>query len=170
MNDVMRYEKQIDMAVNKLTKGLSHEDKQDLKQDCFLALLEASDYMDRILSDGDVAPEAAAYKIAYNKIIDTRGLQGPKILNEAASMDQLNYEEKGDDSFLEGLFSASPTEQGLDAAVESLPKTENFVIRCLYYKGMTERDVAKSVNKSRHWVRVEKEKAVRILRDYFEKR
>lgn len=168
--DVLRWDKQVTLAISKLCKGLTYEDKEDLKQDCFVALIEASDYLDRVMEAGEITPGGAAYTICYNKIVELRRLTpGTKVLEAAVSIEELSYDEKNDEAFIRGLFSGSPTEQGLDAAVESLPKTENYIIRCLYFKGMTEREVAKSVNKSRHWVRVEKAKAVDILRRYFEK-
>jgi RNA polymerase sigma factor (sigma-70 family) len=162
MSDVTRWESEVNRAVSKLSKGMTYEDKQDLKQDCYMALLEASDYLAGLDNSG-----AVAYTIAYNRIVEQR--RDKSLLDEALPLDEMTYEEKGDEAFMRGVL-ASPTEQGLDAAVESLPKTENFIIRSLYFKGMTERDVAKSVNKSRHWVRMEKAKAVDILKKYFEER
>lgn len=171
MHDVTRWTKQADLAVNKLCKGMTYEDKQDFKQDCFVALLSASDYLDRIIREGLISPEGAAYTICYNTVVELRRPNsGNKVIENSLSVDALSYEEKGDDSWMKSLVMGSPTEQGLDEAVESLPKFKKYVIRRIYFMGMTEREVAKSVNKSRPWVRIQKTEAVDMLRKFFEKR
>lgn len=171
MHDVTRFERQVDLAIGKLCKGMTYEDKQDFKQDCFVALLEASDYLDRMLREGEDAAAAAAYTVVYNTVVEMRRPNSASnVIENSMSVDALSYEEKGDDSWMKSLVMGSPTEQGLDEAVESLPKFKKYVIRRIYFMGMTEREVAKSVNKSRHWVRVQKTEAVDMLRKYFEKR
>lgn len=165
--DVTKYERQVDLAIGKLCKGMTYEDKQDFKQDCFVALLEASDYLDKLGGDAG----GAAYTICYNTVVEMRRPNpANQVIENSMSVDALSYEEKGDDSWMKSLVMGSPTEQGLDEAVESLPKFKKYIIRRIYFMGMTEREVAKSVNKSRHWVRVQKTEAVDMLRRYFEKR
>lgn len=166
--DVTRWSRQIDIAVAKAAKGKPHQIREDLKQDCYVAVLEALDYLEKI-ADKEEA-DSAAYTVAYNRAINV--LKKKSVLNDVVSLDFLK-----DTPNLE--FSSSPTELELDAAINELPEPERFVIRELYFRKRTsenesertsEREVAARVGRSREWVRNRKASAIELLRDYFEKR
>jgi RNA polymerase sigma factor (sigma-70 family) len=166
--DVTRYTKQVETAVNKAARGASPDRKQDLKQDCFVALLEAYDYLARVAEEGEKMAGGAAYTIAYNRAIEI--LRTRPVLDAAVSINDLPYEDVGSNAFLESLFSGGITERDLDDAVKMLPKTEQFIIRSVFFKNVPEKELAASVGKSKRWVRDTKDNAITMLRLHFEKR
>lgn len=66
MDSLSKFEREVNIAVNRFARNVPWQDKEDLRQEARIALLEESERLAHIDT-----PEKLAYKIAANTVIDT---------------------------------------------------------------------------------------------------
>lgn len=163
MDIVGLYSKTVRDAVNRYARNCSRDDREDLTQDCFLDLLEHADTIQAVI-DAKGAEKANNYVYAtcHHKISDT--LKSNSKHTHIASLDDYNVLTEIQEHIAETISIFGVSEQDLDEAVKQLPRTEQHVIRSLYFHNTTERDLAASMNRGRRWVREIRDEAVKQLR------
>ena len=157
------YSKTAKDCVNRFGKNCSRDDREDLIQDCILKLLEVEDSIsDRFEAEGPEKANNYVYGICHNKIMDV--IKTNSKHTNIASLDDYNVLAEIQEHIAEVTSTFGVSEQDLDEAVKQLPRTEQHVIRSLYFHKTKERDLASSMNVSRRWVRNTRDEAVIQLR------
>lgn len=171
----------IRLAVRQTARGLRASEREDLEQECFLALLEKQDTVLEVFGRNVKEGEKFAYTVCRNKILNilraARHLTDCVPLNvelppDAGSPDisgkpagQMetaieHYNERK--SPLERTFGI--TEETLDKAVDRLETAEAHVIREFFFRDRTEQDIASSLGRSKWSVQQIKKRAIAHLR------
>jgi RNA polymerase sigma factor (sigma-70 family) len=157
------YSKTAKDAVSRYGRNCSREDREDLTQDCLLKLLEVEDNIEeRFKEEGPEKANNYVYGICHNKIMDV--IKVNQKHSNLASLDDYNVLTDIQEHIAEVKSAFGVSEQDLDEAVKQLPRTEQHVIRSLYFHNTTERDLAASMNRGRRWVREVRDEAVKQLR------
>jgi len=161
------WSKTVKESVNRYAKGHPKETKEDCEQECFLRILESQDVIEEILkAKGTEGAKNYVYGICHNKIVELLSPY-PKSVATVSSDDPTVMKGVQDHvSEYESVLGVS--EQDLDEAVKQLPRTEQHVIRSLYFHNMSERDLARSMGKTQWWVQQVKKEATVQLRTILE--
>jgi DNA-directed RNA polymerase specialized sigma subunit len=149
-----KWEKEVSRAVKKISSA-HVVDKQDLAQECRLALLQASN---------DIDTSEQAYKLAvavarnFVHILDdaTESLSDGVVAREA--------EMRTTDNVADVMFDVAAVRQVVSDLAD---RDERFVVAALFGIGrtqMSERELAKYMMKSPSWVHQKKEAALESLR------
>lgn len=163
MDIVGLYSKTARDAANRYGRNCSREDREDLVGDCLLKLIEVSaNIEERFKEEGPEKANNYVYGICHNKIMDV--IKSNQKHMNIASLDDYNVLTEIQEHIAEVTSTFGVSEQDLDEAVKQLPRTEQHVIRSLYFHNTTERDLAASMNRGRRWVREVKDEAVKQLR------
>ena len=163
MDIVGLYSKTVKDAVNRWGKNCSRDDREDLQQDCLLKLVEVIPSIEEITKkEGPDKANNYVYGICHNKIMDV--IKTNSKHTNIASLDDYNVLAEIQEHIAEVTSTFGVSEQDLDEAVKQLPRTEQHVIRSLYFHKTKERDLASSMNVSRRWVRNTRDEAVIQLR------
>lgn len=170
MDIVILWGKTVKQAVDRYAKQSSKEDKQDYEQDCFVQILEFQDAVEKILKEqGLEAAKKYVYGICHNKITDIINPDRyPKSVITADSIDDPVVKRQVQNHATEYESVLGVSETDLDSAVKQLPRTEQHVIRSLYFHNMSERDLARSVGKTQWWVQQIKKFAIADLKRILE--
>jgi RNA polymerase sigma factor (sigma-70 family) len=186
MNDEIKYAKQVERAVLHYAVDYPEEDKEDLRQECFLAIITAGE---KIKGPG------GAYKTAKNTVVDWLAREKgskkqnhrSKVFNAGKVGGPGKKTAKDDKPKIEFVSASDPgvhrrvEESGthqfdaaswLDSqvafeALERLPEEEKLVIKALFGIGcapQTPSQLAKLLSKPRMWVYRRQESALQMLR------
>ena len=60
-----KFDREVEIALNRTAKGVPWQDRDDLRQEARMAILAASEVLDKIKT-----PQALAYKLARDRIVD----------------------------------------------------------------------------------------------------
>lgn len=181
MDIVSLWQPVIRLAVRQTARNLRSTEREDLEQECFLALLEKQEVVSEVFSRSPKEGEKFAYKLCRDKIVDifraARHLTDCMPFNVEMPPDNGGHDTaRTPDSVLEKSIAEynqrrSPlertfgvTEEALDKAVDLLPSEESQVIREFFFHGSTERQIAAASGHSEWWVRQTKKRAVAHLR------
>lgn len=166
MEFVDKWGQTVTNAVNKYARSVRYEDKEDLRQECFLTIFNKIELISKIEEEqGDDATKKYVYTLCHNKIIDI--MRATKGKNSEVSLDdKRNADEVDSIPAAETEFDVS--EQTLDKAVEKLDTNQQFVIRAHYFRGQSEVDIASSLGQTKWWVQQIKKDGISQLREILE--
>jgi RNA polymerase sigma factor (sigma-70 family) len=157
--DVLKYESVIrdTMAKFKINRG----QREDTRQECYLALLESTDKLDSLPEGADVT---YAMTICRNRIIDLWNLDKKKI--QAESLDDPRNLDRASRIF--SVPGMVVSDEQLEDAVHTLDFPDYQVIYSVYFEGKTEAFTAKELGLTKGTVNHRKERGVQALKKYFE--
>lgn len=166
MEFVDKWGQTVTNAVNKYARSVRYEDKEDLRQECFMTIFNKMDLITNIETEqGEDATKKYVYTLCHNKIIDI--MRATKGRNSEVSLDdKRNADEADSIPAPETEFDIS--EQTLDKAVEQLDTNQQFVIRAHYFRGQSEVDIASSLGQTKWWVQQVKKDGISNLREILE--
>ncbi len=154
--DITQWQEVIAKAVNQYARNAKFDKKEDLKQECFLAIMTGEETI--IASDNQ---QQAVFRLCRNTILKISretpkrevSLSMPTVMNEA-------------DRHLIKVPEV-PTED-LEEALQSLSAEQQYVLRCSFFTGKTEKEIVKSMKTSARTVRRIKHDALETLRELLE--
>lgn len=149
-------------TVNKYARSVPSDHKDDLKQECFLAILEKQPAIDNITPQGPEHVKRYVIQICRNRIVDSLRKDGKH--EDCVSLETGPF--CPEHPVAKEDFGVSELE--LDEAVNTLPAHEQYLIRSIYFRNMTEKEVGVTLGKSQQWVNVEKQRAIGKLREILE--
>jgi len=167
MIDVLDYKQVIKDVLSQL--GIKRDQREDMTQECYVALLEKAQHLERSVSGGHDKKYATA--ICRHKIHALWGrgqhpyrskekpgpridsLSDPKILH---LVEKSVFKEEG------------VTEEQLQDAILSLAYEDYSVIYSVYVEGKTEVKTGEDLGLTRRQVQFRKERGVEALKKYFE--
>lgn len=165
MEFVDKWGQTVTNAVNKYARSVRYEDKEDLRQECFLAIFNKMELISGVEQQGEDEAKKYVYKLCHNKIIDImRATKGKNF--EVSLDDKRNADEV--DSIPAPVTEFNVSEQVLDRAVEKLDTHQQFVIRAHYFRGQSEVDIATSLGQTKWWVQQVKKDGISQLREILE--
>ena len=150
--DVTKWAGTINRAVSRYARGASKEQKEDLVQECYLWLLE----METVIEAAD-SPVDFVYIACANKIIDI--FRSERSLNNQAPLEEADEVRVP----AENRFGVSKSD--LNRAIEKLTDTQAYVVRCRYFLGQSEEEVAAAMGQTRWVVRRVYKNAIQRLRE-----
>jgi RNA polymerase sigma factor (sigma-70 family) len=165
MTDITKYESVIKLVlkskIGPVKIKLNRSQKEDLVQDCYVALLENQD---KLMGPDD---EEQAEEICRSKVRSVLGaLGGDGVLIKLVSADDpvvARHLEK-----VEKETGESTSESELYAAIESLNEEERTVIRVIFIDGLTQKKAAEKLGITLEAVRWRKKCGIMSLKKYFE--
>lgn len=145
-----RWDTQINKAIKIYGKPQFGQDKSDLKQNCYVALLKAENKIRKIRKDrGDDAAGGYVFVICRNELLgNIRANSKVKIVEYKEDFDQIS--------------EYNPV---VEDALASLKPEEESIIRGIYYTGLTAGQLAKATGTSRRWVQSRKTKILKKLKE-----
>lgn len=194
MIDVMQFEKQVDSAVSSSGRMQTPDMRDDLRQECYLALIEKSDAVEKVQKEqGKDAARAYVYRLANNKCIDLlrkkkkepraehgNGARAPDLptnpdMPGAVSsfyMEALHERPSMDRTMTEfdRVVEFGVSDEVLYAAISRLPVDEQFVVRSLYFEGESGRAVHRNTGKTHKWTELRLDRALKNLRTELERK
>lgn len=183
--DLEQWEPQLKMALARHGAQLTPADREDMWQECFLALLQAEEAIARVTPQGRDSVEKYVYRIASNACVDMLRVKekDKRIVDPHYRDRSVDLMPTGDflglaapDTLLEGVDKRACQElyriadfgvsnADLEIALSDLEPGEQFVLRSLFFNGESERDIGKSMKKSQTWVRNRKDSGLKKLKE-----
>lgn len=192
--DCTQWKPQIEKAVATYGRRLPAEQRDDMRQDCYLALVEKADkvlavvtsqgldsggkYVYRIVSNrclytlrktrrhGDHFPEMPYQK---SPIAEAMGVWSGSHNDGDPGFHDLRGADDVDEQPMNGelarIAQYGVSNSMLEAAIGRLPVEEQHVIRELFYQGNSERGAGQMLDRSQRWTRTRKRRALEHLRE-----
>lgn len=159
MDPVSRWTEIIEKTVRKEARNFPPEQREDIKQDCWLAVVESQTNIEAFISEhGDVEARGYVMRICRNVVVDAVKKSGRQFETSPLDNDTAHTEDKKDSN----PFGVSKAE--LIDALDHLTRDQRFVIDCVFFRRMTEDQIGLDVKKSQQWVSKEKTAAILALR------
>lgn len=156
----------VEKTVNKLGRNFPSDVREDIKQDCWIAICQSRTLIDEhVETYGQVETRGYVIRICRNVVADAvakcvKQLPTEPLETQFKTPTQSQTEvKKSSDPFGFGVSTAE-----LLDALNHLDKNQRFVIDCVFFRRMTEDQVGAEVNKSQQWVSKEKTAAIVALR------
>lgn len=144
----------VEASIKMYAKNQPPELREDLKQECWVRIME------NLESIQNVAKDQAKYVsgMCCNLIIDR--------------MRSVDYRTETLTNRNEPVIflDTEDTVITIDTAIKKLPRSEQYVVRSLYYGRATEDDVAASLGQTVHWVRTKHQLCLDKLKVLMEKK
>ena len=160
MDPVTRWEETVNKTVRTAARNMPQQDREDIKQECWLNICQMSESIDRI--DLRSPEEATRYviQICRNVIADITksAIRESEVLDaNFGDVKQSDREQKQSNPF------GVSTEE-LRNALDHLTANQRFVIDCLFFRRMTEAETGAEVSRGQPWVSKTRDKAIKELR------
>lgn len=153
-------------AVKRYANKQPRDVREEYEQECLVEVIQLQDVLKKLTDEqGAVTAKNYVYGVCRKCIVD---LLKETDRNTYQSFDDPGVAHKIREYEAGELPDYGVSEQDLDAAVKELPRTEQHVIRSLYFNGMTEESLAKSVNETKWWVQQTKKTAIQLLKEILE--
>lgn len=150
VNAVFEWESQIKKAISIYGKPGFGFDREDLKQNCYIAILKAEDKIRRVRKDrGDDAAGGYVFVVCRNELLGN--------IRSAGKVKMVEYKED--------FGQESNYDTRIDDALSSLKPEEESIIRSIYYTGLTAGQLAKTTGTSRRWIQSRKTKILKKLKE-----
>jgi len=192
--DCTEWKPQIEKAVATCGRRLPAEQREDLRQDCYLALIEKAGKVDAIVaSQGRDSGGKYVYRIAMNRCITVlrknrrRDEVFPVVGREEQGLDtgwggfgwsdrnvsgdpggfdrdEGDMDEQPINGELSRIAHFGVSDEMLDEAISRLDPDEQHVIRELFFEGNSERVAGRQVGHSQRWTRTRKRRALENLK------
>jgi RNA polymerase sigma factor (sigma-70 family) len=144
---IERWKPQVEKALSLFGKTGFGQDKVDLRQKCYLALILAEQKIKDIRKlRGDDAAGGYAFVVCKNTLLGE--------IRTGSKMRMSPYVEKDE---------PEQTYEQLDDAVASLPAEEQTLIHQVYYEGRSAREIARMNGTNRRTVQKKKERILKKL-------
>jgi RNA polymerase sigma factor (sigma-70 family) len=175
MTDITQWQEQVKLAVNKYARNAPHDKKQDLTQECYLKILENQEAVADARN-----PKWFVLTLCRNLVFDSvRGSAnqrkeislsdpGSRIFDKHSRNSighRMLFEETNQFTKIDG-FGVSA--EDLDEAIKSLPPDQQYVLRCSFFLGRTEKEIMRDLGKSQATVRRIRQAAFAKLRELLE--
>lgn len=152
-------ERYIESSLRKYARSAHADLRDDLRQECHRAVLEAAAKLDP-LPAADLGP--AVEKISRNKIQNT--FRAQRRLNGVEGISLESRQERGFDAAAPEPIDLGASPEELNEALEKLPEIERYVLRAAFWENATEEQLALVLGRSRWAVRQLKETAIKKLK------
>ena len=156
MFDVLKYKPVIEKVLRRFK--VRKMDEEDMRQECYLALLERQRKLE-ISADDDGLAEL----ICSGRLVDIRRKNNREVKTD--SLDDPRYHGK---SLKVPIPLLAVSDEKLMAGIESLPYEQYQVVYYMYIEGFTYAKTQKEVNRSVQQVRTIESRAIANLKTYFE--
>jgi len=159
MTDVMQWQEEVKRAVQKYARNAPPDKKQDLTQECYLKILENQQAVAAARN-----PKWFVLRLCRNLLFDS-GRSSTNQRREVSLSDPAVFAEANRPQTVGG-FGVST--EDLDEAIKSLPHDQQYVLRCSFFLGRTEKEIMRDLGKSQATVRRIRQAAFAKLRELLE--
>ena len=180
-NGFSKWSAQIDLAILRHASSATPPARQDLRQEILLALVELGADLFELDKLDENRARGLAYTVAKNAVISYSTPVAEKISRRSISLDSpeiangfYKLEIRGPKNYVSprarffrkfiDLTSTNPPDIDMDRAIALLTDDQQTVIRGLFFEGRSQEQVAADLDKTRHWVRLQKESALAELK------
>jgi RNA polymerase sigma factor (sigma-70 family) len=147
MIDVTRYERLVDTAIRKWGQGHSRVNREDLRQDCFVHLLEKSEKIEKVEAQSEL--DAVRY---VSKALKHFVLNAVRPASEDLPLSEVD-----------GHLKIEINSRFVDM-LSSLSVVERDVLTLLFRDKASEAEVAEQYSQTRKWMRSTKARALKKLK------
>lgn len=154
--DVTKFKPVVDDLMRKFR--ISKDKRDDLSQECYVALLETK-FPEDVRDENNYAAT-----ICRNRLIDIFRKQNITVTPQSLD-DPRNYSKA---TKIEQPGGSGVTEHQLNEAVCDLPYEDYQVVHSLYYEGNTEEKTATDLGLTRKTIRYRKQRGIEQLKEHFE--
>lgn len=165
-NETTRWLPQIDAAIRKYAAGQSREEREDLRQECHLALFEARIRIAEVAGRGG-SEEAVKFVSAISRNTVVEKIRGNKHLRQQGSLSDPDVFRDADAGQppLSSHSAVRVPREAIEAALNKLTPLEQYVVRGSLYGGdKSEEELARELGNTRSSVRTVKKLALKKLR------